>query len=56
MIEPKEYKIIYAMIEYIEYKINSITNYLNNYEYPEARRELSKAFYSLIYLKDIVRN
>ena len=56
MIEPKEWKIINIVISYIEYKVNSVTNYIENSEYPEARRELPKAFYSLKYLQDIISN
>ena len=56
MIEPKEWQIINNTIQYIEYKINSVTNYIVNSEYPEARRELPKAFHSLQYLKGIINN
>lgn len=56
MIEPKEHKLLEYLIEIIEYKINSVTNYIKNYEYPEAKRELSKAEDYLHFMRIIYNN
>ena len=41
-LEPAEWKIANAIIDYCNKKIRITQNYINNYEYPEARANIQR--------------
>ena len=54
--EPSEWKIANAIFSYCEEKIKSTQNYLNNYEYPEARANMIRLNLQLEHLKAMQRS